>query len=102
VLSPGCDGVRLIKPHCASDGLPQPLHVRLAKDRARPPFVRVRDDRPGDTAVAGRREYLLRELAWPRLGDAGAVEIGEQLRLRIARDGHERAVRLREVVDQRE
>ena len=49
-----------------------------------------------------RVQVALGELPHAGLADAGAVEVGEQLRLRVAGDADQRAVLLRQVVDLRE
>ena len=68
----------------------------------RPALVRVGDDRPVQRPFVQRGEVALRQLLRTRPADAGAVEVREQLGLRIAADLDDRAVLLGEVVHPRE
>ncbi len=90
VVLPRRDRVRLVEPHSGLDRAPEPLEVRLAEDRGRPALVRVRDDRPV-AAAARELEARAGEVAHPRARDARAVEVGEELRLRVPADREQRA-----------
>ena len=98
MLTPRSDRVGLVETDSLSDGLPEPLDVGLAEDRRGPALVWVGDDRPVAEAV-GQLERRLRDLAHPRLADALAVEIREELWLRVARDRAERAADLAELLE---
>ena len=100
VLPPGGDRIGLVQPGRGRDRLPEPLDVGLAEDGAGPAGVRVADDRPGHLAVRHRQQPL-GQLPAASAGDARAVEVGEQLRLRVAGDRDDRAVVRGEVVDER-
>ena len=99
VSAPGPDGVGLVEPGRVGDGVPEPLDVWLAEDRRRPALVRVREDDPVDQALVRRLHVALRQLLHPRLADAGAVEVGQQLGLGITDELDQGAVVLRDVVD---
>ena len=86
VRAPGGDGVVLVEPRGGRDGVPEPLDVGLAEHGLRPAGVRVADDRPRDLAVTGRLQHLLGDELGPRLGDAGRIEVGEELGLGVAGD----------------
>ena len=92
VLAPGCDRIRLLEPDRVGDRLPQPLDVRLAEHLLGPALIRVGRDRPGDRAGVLRLVQSLEKVARTCPPDALSVEIGEQVRIRVARDHHERAV----------
>ena len=82
----------------ARRGRPPARAVRRPARRTRSapsPAIRVRDDRPVAEPV-GERERRLCDLAHPCLADTRAVEIREQLRLRVAGDRAERAAGLAE------
>ena len=85
MLLPGGDRIGLVEPRADRDGLPQPVHVRLAEDLGRPAFVRARDPGP----VHGAVDHLLADdvvqFEHARPTDALAVEIGEQVRFGVAR-----------------
>ena len=93
MLLPGSDGVGLVQPDGLPDCIPEALDVGLPEDGARPAFVRVRHDRPVAEPV-GELERLLGQGVHASLADARAVEIGEQLRLGVARDRAERSADL--------
>ena len=90
-----CDRIGLVEAYRLADRLPEPLDVRLAEHGLGPAGVRVGDDRPVAQPV-GERERRLRDLAHPRFADTRAVEIREELGLRVAGDRTERAARLAE------
>jgi len=71
-------------------------HGEVAEHRLRPAFVGVGDDRPVAEAV-GQLERRLGDLAHAGLADALAVQVGEELRLRVAGDRAERAADLAEL-----
>ena len=95
VLTPCLHGVGLVEAHSLRHRIPEALDIRFAEHRLGPPGVRVGNDRPVAQPVA-ERERALGQLAHPRLADAGAVEVCEELWLRIAGDRAERAARLAE------
>ncbi len=101
VRAPGRDGVVLVEPRRGRDGVPEPLDIGLAEHRLGPARVRVADDRPRDLAVSGRLQHLLGDEPGPRLGDAGGIEVGEELGLGVAGDRDQGAVLLRERLDER-
>ena len=96
VVAPRGDGIGLVEAHRLADRVPEALDVRLPEDRLRPALVRVGDDRPVAEAV-GQRERRLGDLAHACLADALAVEVGVELRLRVAGDRTQRASGLAEV-----
>ena len=102
VCAPGGDRIVLVEPGGGRDGVPEPLDVGLAEHGLRPAGVRVTDDRPRDLAVTGRLQHLLGDELGPRLGDAGRIEVGEELGLGVAGDRNQGSVRLRELLDERE
>ena len=71
---------------CRRNRIPEPLDIGLAEDGLRPALVRVRHDRPVEQALIQDLHVTLGELAHPRLADARAVEVGEELGLRVADD----------------
>jgi hypothetical protein len=99
VRAPGLDRLGLVEAGRRRDGVPEPLHVRLAEDRGRPALVRERDDRPVDQPLVRRLDVALGQLAHAGLADASAVEVGEELGLGVADDLDQGAVLLRQVVD---
>ena len=96
VVVPGRDRVGLVEPYGLDERAPEPFDVGLAEDRLRPALVRVGDDRPVDEPLVQLAEVLLRERYHPRLADAGAVEVAQQLRLGVAGDRDQRAVAVAE------
>ena len=97
VRAPGGDRIVLVEARGDRDGVPEPLDVGLAEHRLGPAGVRVADDRPRDLAVTGRLQHLLGDEPGPRLGDAGRIEVGEELGLGVAGDRDQGAVLLREL-----
>ena len=97
VLAPGGDRIVGVETHRVRDRVPETLDVRLVEHRARPPFIRVRDDRPVAEAVA-QPERRLGDFLHPRLADARAVEIREELGLRVAGDREQRTADTAELV----
>ena len=95
-VAPGGDRVRLVETDRPADGLPKPLDIGLAEHGLGPALVRIGDDRPVAEAV-GQLQRRLGDLAHPRLADALAVEIGEELGLRVAGDRDQRAAGLAEL-----
>ena len=92
VLRPGRDRVGLVEAHRPGDGVPEPVDVGLAEDRARPALGRAGDDRPRDAPLGDEPERGLDELRHPRGADAAPVEVGEELGLGVAGDGDARAL----------
>ena len=84
------------------DGLPEALHVGLAEHGSGPALVGIAEDRPLDEALVLGVEELLDGDPRPRSLGAALVEVGEQLRLGVARDHDRRASCLDHVVDQRD
>ena len=74
------------------DRLPQPLDVGLAEHLRRPALVRERGDRPRDRPRDCCDVERVEQRPRSRASDPILVEVGEQLRLGIARDHHQRAV----------
>ena len=62
VRAPGLDRIGLVEPRRRGDGVPEPLHVRLAENGLRPALVRVGDDRPVDQTLVRRLHVALCEL----------------------------------------
>ncbi len=91
------DGIVRVEAHGVRDRIPEALDVRLVEDGARPAFVRVGDDRPVADAVA-QPERRLGDFLHPRLADALAVEVGEELGLRVAGDREQRTADAAELV----
>ncbi len=91
VPPPGGDRVVLVEADGLGDRLPEPLDVRLAEHLLRPALVRERGDRPAERAcglcLVQRVEHRLR----PGAPDALLVEVGEELRVGVPRDHHERS-----------
>ena len=85
MLAPGCDGIRLVEPEAERDELPQLLDVGLAQDLAGPAPRRRPDAAPVDAVLPVHPPGDLRRLERNRATDALAVEVGQQLRLRIPR-----------------
>ena len=90
-------GIVGVEPHGVRDRIPEALDVRLVEHGARPALVRVGDDRPVADAVA-QPERGLRHFLHARLPDPLAVEVGEELGLRVARDGEQRTADAAELV----
>ena len=87
VLSPGGDRIRLVEPDGFHDAVPETLYVRLAEHLLRPAFVGKGHDRPVQAPfVEDDLERPLGELLRACLADPHAVEVGEKVRVRIARD----------------
>ena len=90
---PGRNRILLAQASRVGDGIPQPLDVGLAEDGGRPAGVGVGDDDPVDQPLVGRLDVALGQLPHPGLADPGAVEIGQQLRLRVADELDQRPAR---------
>jgi len=91
VLSPRLHGIAVVEADGVSDGLPEPLDVRLAEDLLRLPLGRERGDRPVHPALVLRTQLHLHGLGRARLADARLVEVGEQLGLGVTADHDQRA-----------
>ena len=102
VLPPRGDGIGLVEAGRRHHRLPEALDIGLAEDRGRPALVREPDDRPLDQpAVLRVQEFLGRELCARPLGTS-LVGVRQELGLRFTGDGDRRAVRVDQVVDERE
>jgi hypothetical protein len=85
VLFPGLYRIGLVEPHAEGDLLPQPLDVGLAEDLCRPALVRGTDAAPVDVVLGELLYADLHDLLRYGAADTLAVEVCEQLRLRVAR-----------------
>src|SRR6478609_9391512 len=84
VLLPGLYRIGLVEPHTEGDLLPQPFDVGLAEDLCRPALVRRAYAAPIDVVLGYLLHSDLHDLLRHGATDALAVEICEQLRLRVA------------------
>ncbi len=85
MVAPGRDGIRLVEPGAERNGFPEALDVGLAEDLSRPAARRIRNARPVDGAVDHLLADDLVDLFHSRTSDPFSVELGKQLRFRIAR-----------------
>src|SRR5581483_8221419 len=87
---PGGDGVVLVEAGAALDELPEPLEIGLAEHLRRPARVRDADHAPVVQALVDLPRAPLGELEHPRLADAVAREVCEQIGLGVADESHDR------------
>ena len=85
VRLPGGDRVVLVEADAELDQLPQPLDVGLAEHLLRPTRVRDADHRPVVQLLVDLAVVLLGQLQHARTPDALARQVGEQVRLGVAR-----------------
>ena len=90
VLVPGGCGVWLVEAHAERNGFPQALDVRLSEHLARPLLPRRADADPVDRVLAHLLHPYLHDLLRHCSTDALAVEVGKEIRLRIAGRGDQR------------
>jgi len=99
MLLPGGDRVALVEPHRVGDVLEQALDVRASVDPLGPAVRRIRRDRPVDALLLeDDLERAFAVLLRPGPAHAGAVEVGEQIGIRVARDRDHRAAHARKMV----
>src|SRR5919201_5806951 len=97
---PGRNRIVLVQTHGPSHLVPQPLGVRFAEDLPRPALVRVRHAGPvHGPLLEDDLECALRQRLPSRLADAYAVEVRENIGVRIARDTDRRRADAREVLE---
>ena len=84
VGAPGRDRVGLVETNRVGDCLPEPLEVGLAEHLLRLALGRERGDRPVDDSLVDRPHEDLKPFEGPRATDAALVDVGEELRLRVA------------------
>ena len=85
VLAPRGHGIGLVEPEAERDELPETLDVGLAQHLAGPPLVRRADAAPVDGVLAVKPPEDRDRVEGDRAADALAVEVREQLRLRVSR-----------------
>jgi hypothetical protein len=85
VIVPGGDGVRLVEAHAERDLLPEALHVRLAEHLLRPSLARGAGAAPVHGVPGQELQLELDELLRHGPPHALTVQVGHQVRLRIAR-----------------
>ncbi len=90
VRAPGLDGILLVEAHRRGNGLPEPLHVRLAEDGLGPAGVRSGHDDPVQLPAHHERQVDHPDVARLRLRDELGVEPVEERRLRVAGEGDQR------------
>ena len=98
MLAPGGDRVVLVEPHAELDELPEGVDVRVAEQLGRPARVRHAGDDPVVEPLVRLARQLFAELRHPRLADAVARQVGEELRLGVAHQRDDRRVLLAEVL----
>jgi hypothetical protein len=87
MLLPRCHGVRLVKPDCLCNEVPEALHVGLSEDLPRPALVWIGHARPVHRAfVEDDLGPSLHELLRARPADAATVDAFVDVRVRIACD----------------
>ena len=91
VLPPGGDGVGLVQPDGAEDGLPHAVEVGLAQRRVGPAQGRAADDAPVHLAARDVRQEDRLLLAHAGARDPRAVRVVEELRIGMAANGQVRA-----------
>src|SRR2546423_14786637 len=84
MLAPSSWWIRLVEPHAEGELLPQPFDLRLAEDLPRPALVRSAHTATVDAVLAQLLHADLHHLVWHGAPDTLAVEVGEQVRLRVA------------------
>lgn len=85
VRPPGGDWVRLVEAYGLRHVLPEALDIGLPEDLFGPALSGIRGDRPvHPSLLEGELQASLRELLGSRLADAGAVQVGEDVGIRIA------------------
>ena len=95
VRAPGRDGIVLVEPHAVLDHIPQAVDVGLAEHLPGPALVGHADDGPVVQLLVDLAVALVRELAHPRLADPLARQVGQELRLGISGQRHDRGVHRR-------
>ena len=97
-VAPRGDGIVLVEPHAELDEVPQRVDVRVAEELGRPALVRHAGDDPVVEPLVRLARQLFAERPHPRLADAVAGQVGEELRLRVAHQRDDRRVLLAEVL----
>ena len=83
VGAPRCDRIVLVQPHRELDRLPESIEIRLAEHLLGPADVRDADHGPVVQLLVDLAVGLLRQLEHPRLADAFARKVAEQVGLGI-------------------